>query len=121
VGSADGLVTGEAFSSCHHLSINGGVHLSTNTAPASAGRPKAHWQVLTPVLATKTRTEDGMLHPSWAATFAFPDMAGGCLLRRAGGWFPPLEAGRRGGPPTRAGGRAPALLALRPSKDDEDS
>ena len=28
---------------------------STNTAPASAGRPKAHRQVLTPVLATKTR------------------------------------------------------------------
>jgi hypothetical protein len=27
----------------------------TNTAPASAGRPKAQRQVLTPVLATKTR------------------------------------------------------------------
>jgi hypothetical protein len=33
----------------------GGVHLPTNTAPAGAGRPKAHRQVLTPVLATKTR------------------------------------------------------------------
>jgi hypothetical protein len=52
--------------------------------------------------------------------FAFPGMAGGRLLRRAGGWFPPPEAGRRGGQPTRAGGRAPAHLALRPSKDDED-
>jgi hypothetical protein len=52
--------------------------------------------------------------------FAFPGMAGGRLLRRAGGWFPPPEAGRRGGPPTRAGGRALARLALRPSKDDED-
>jgi hypothetical protein len=52
--------------------------------------------------------------------FAFPGMARGRLLRRAGGWFPPPEAGRRGGPPTRAGGRAPARLALRPSQDDED-
>jgi hypothetical protein len=52
--------------------------------------------------------------------FAFPDMAGGRLLRKAGGWFPPPEAGRRGGPPTRAGGRAPARLTLRPSQDDED-
>jgi hypothetical protein len=52
--------------------------------------------------------------------FAFPGMPGGRLLHRAGGWFPPPEAGRRGGPPTRAGGRAPAHLALRPSQDDED-
>jgi hypothetical protein len=52
--------------------------------------------------------------------FAFPGMAGGRHLRRAGGWFPPPEAGRGGGPPTRAGGRAPARLALLPSKDDED-
>jgi hypothetical protein len=52
--------------------------------------------------------------------FAFPGMAGGRLLRRAGGWFPPPEAGRRGGSPTRAGGTAPARLALRPSQDDED-
>jgi hypothetical protein len=40
--------------------------------PASAGRPKAHRQVLTPVLTTKARTEDGMLHPSWAATVRLP-------------------------------------------------
>jgi hypothetical protein len=52
---ADDLVGGEAFSSCHHLSTDGGVHLPTNTAPASAGRPKAHRQVLTPILTTKTR------------------------------------------------------------------
>jgi hypothetical protein len=45
---------------------------STNTAPASVGRPKAHRQVLTPVLATKARTEDGMLHPGWAATVRLP-------------------------------------------------
>jgi hypothetical protein len=46
---------GEAFSSCHHLSTGGGVHLPTNTALAGAGRPKAHRQVRTPVLAMKTR------------------------------------------------------------------
>jgi hypothetical protein len=50
--------------------------------------------------------------------FAFPGMVGGCLLHRAGGWLPPPEAGRRGGQPACAGGRAPARLALRPSKDD---
>jgi hypothetical protein len=55
VGGADGLVGGEAFSSCHHLSTDGGVHLPTNTAPAGADRSKVHRQVLTPVLATKTR------------------------------------------------------------------
>jgi hypothetical protein len=29
--------------------------------------------------------------------FAFPGMAGGRLLRRAGGWFPPPDAGGRSG------------------------
>jgi hypothetical protein len=47
---ADDLVGRETFSSCHHLSSDGGVHLSASTAPASAGRPKAHRQVLTPAL-----------------------------------------------------------------------
>jgi hypothetical protein len=55
-GDADDLVGGETFSGCHHLSTDGGVHLPNNAAPASASRPKAHRQVLTPVLATKTRT-----------------------------------------------------------------
>jgi hypothetical protein len=55
-GDADDLVGGETFSGCHHLSTDGGVHLPTNTAPASAGRPKAHRRVLTPVLAARTRT-----------------------------------------------------------------
>jgi hypothetical protein len=54
-GGTDGLVGGEAFSSCHHLSTDGGVHLPTNTSPVSAGRPKAHRQVLIPVLTMKTR------------------------------------------------------------------
>jgi hypothetical protein len=102
--SADGvddLVGGETFSDCHHLSTDDDVHLPTNTAPASAGRPKAHRQVLTPVLATKTRTglsqntstaltaydmlwdppvrpatvartEDEMLHPGRAAAVRLP-------------------------------------------------
>jgi hypothetical protein len=48
---ANGLVGGEAFSSCHHLSTDSGVHLPTTTAPANAGRTKVHRQVLTPVLA----------------------------------------------------------------------
>jgi hypothetical protein len=34
--------------------------------------------------------------------FAFPDMAGERLLRRARGWFPPLEAGGRSGTPAHA-------------------
>jgi hypothetical protein len=55
-GDADDLVGGETFSGCHHLSTDGGVHLPTNTAPASVGRPKAPRQVLTLVLATETRT-----------------------------------------------------------------
>jgi hypothetical protein len=40
----------------HHLSTDDRGHLPTNTAPANDGRPKAHRQVLTPVLATGTRT-----------------------------------------------------------------
>jgi hypothetical protein len=48
---------GSLSSSSHHLSTDDSGHLPTNTAPASGGRPKAHQQVLTPVLATRTRTE----------------------------------------------------------------
>jgi hypothetical protein len=40
----------------HHLSTNDSGHLPTNTAPSDGDRPKAHRQVLTPVLATGTRT-----------------------------------------------------------------
>jgi hypothetical protein len=100
-GGIDGVVGGETFSGCHHLSTDGSIHLPTNTAPASAGHPKAHRQVLTPVLATKTRTgpsqntstalaaydmlcdppvqpttvaqtEDEMLHPGQAAAVRLP-------------------------------------------------
>jgi hypothetical protein len=55
-GDTDDLVGGETFSDCHHLSTDDDIHLPTNTAPTSASHPKAHRQVLTPVLATKTRT-----------------------------------------------------------------
>jgi hypothetical protein len=52
--------------------------------------------------------------------FAFPGMAGGRLLRRAGGWFPPLEAGGSETPAHAKAGPGSPRLALRPSKDDED-
>jgi hypothetical protein len=100
-GGIEGVVGGETLSDCHHLSTDDSGHLPTNTAPASAGRPKAHRQVLTPVLATKTRTgsslntstalaaydvlcdppvqsvrvartEDGMLHLGRAAAVRLP-------------------------------------------------
>jgi hypothetical protein len=83
------------------------------------GRSKSHRQVLASVLATKARKRAECCILAGQQQFAFPGMAGGRLLRRAGGWFPPPEARRRGGQPARAGGRAPARLALRPSKDDE--
>jgi hypothetical protein len=41
-GGVGDLVGRETSSGCHHLSTDGGVHLSTNTAPADVGRPKAH-------------------------------------------------------------------------------
>jgi hypothetical protein len=91
---------------------------------ASASPPtltvgKAHRQVLTPVLATKARRRTGCCILAGQQQFAFPDMAGGRLLRRAGGWFPPPEARRGGDQPARTGGRAPAQPGPRPSQDDE--
>jgi hypothetical protein len=50
-GGVGDLVGRETFSDCCHHNTDGGVHLSANTAPAGAGRPKAHRQVLTPALA----------------------------------------------------------------------
>jgi hypothetical protein len=126
-GDADDLVGGKTFSDCHNLNTDGGVHLPTDTAPASAGRPKAHQQVLTPVLATKMRMGPSqntstalaayarVVRPprcGWPPSpgqrtecctlagqqqFAFPGMAGGRLLRRAGVWFPPPDVGGRSG------------------------
>jgi hypothetical protein len=89
-------------------------------SPANAGRPKAHRQVLTPVLATQARKRTECCILAGQQQPASPSMAGGRLLRRTGGWSPPPEAGRGGGRPTRAGGRAPAQPGPRPSEDDED-
>jgi hypothetical protein len=77
-------------------------------SPANAGRPKAHRQVLTPVLATQARKRTECCILAGQQQPASPSMTGGRLLRRTGGWSPPPEAGRGGGRPTRAGGRAPA-------------
>jgi hypothetical protein len=40
----------------HHLSTDDSGHLRANATPANGGCPSAHWQVLTPVLATGART-----------------------------------------------------------------
>jgi hypothetical protein len=40
----------------HLLSTDDSGHLRANATPANGGRPNAHWQVLTPVLATGART-----------------------------------------------------------------
>jgi hypothetical protein len=56
VGGSNHFGRGNLTSGDHHLSTDDSSHLPTNTAPASGGRPKAHRQVLTPVLATRTRT-----------------------------------------------------------------
>jgi hypothetical protein len=55
VGGGNRLGRGSLTYGDHHLSTDDSGHLPTNTAPASGGRPKAHRQVLTPVLATRTR------------------------------------------------------------------
>jgi hypothetical protein len=141
VGGADGLVDGETSSGDHHLSTDDSSHLPTNTAPASGDRPKAHRQVLAPVLAMRTRTgpsqntsttlatydvlcsrrrrEDldvagpcaAQPSPGWRTDsctlarqqqFAFPCMAGGRLLRRAGGCLSLPNAGGRSGLPAHA-------------------
>jgi hypothetical protein len=40
----------------HHLSTDDSSHLHADAAPANGGRPSAHKEVLTPVLATGVRT-----------------------------------------------------------------
>jgi hypothetical protein len=48
---ATALARGSLTYGDHHLSTDDSGHLPTNTAPVNGGRPKAHRQVLTPVLA----------------------------------------------------------------------
>jgi hypothetical protein len=107
-----GLVGGETSSGCHHL----------NTAPASGSRPKAHRQVLTPALATRTRTgpsqnmstalaaydvlcdppvqpaivaraKDGQLHPGRVAAVRLPPH--GWRTPPPHSWRMPLSSERR--------------------------
>jgi hypothetical protein len=120
-GGADSLVGRKAhLSNCHRLSTDGGIHLSAKTAPASAGRPKAHRQVLAPVLATKARTEDGMLHPSWAATVCPPRHGWRMPPPQSWGMVSTTRSWKKRWPADPCRGRAPAQPGLCPSKDDED-
>jgi hypothetical protein len=66
----------------HHLSTDDNGHLHADAAPANGGRPSAHKEVLTPVLATGVRTR-----PSGDADTA---------LRRTTCCAPPGAAGGAG-------------------------
>jgi hypothetical protein len=71
-------------------------------------------------LRSNRRPTGGSPSPAPAATTTAPAPGGRTAAAMASG--PTVgapEAGRGGGQPARAGGRAPARLALRPSKDDE--
>jgi hypothetical protein len=131
---ATALVEATSFGD-HRLSTDDSGHLPTNTAPASGGRPKAHRQVLTPVLATRTRT--GLSQNTRTALAAYDvlcsrrrredlDVAGPRAARLSPGWrtnsctlsrkqqfsFPRMAGGcllRRAGvcpSPLNAGGRS---------------
>jgi hypothetical protein len=86
---------GSLTSGGHHFSTGDSSHLRT-------ARPSPGWRTNS---CTLTRQQQ----------FAFPRMAGGCLLRRAGGCPSPPNVGGRSGPPAHAGGRtqlsAPSSLA----------
>jgi hypothetical protein len=58
VSSAEATTSAVGSLTCggHHLSIDDRDHLRTNAAPANGGRPSAHKEVLTPVLAAGVRT-----------------------------------------------------------------
>jgi hypothetical protein len=119
-GGADDLICGETFSGCHHLSTDGGVHLPTTTAPRAPAAPKCtsrssllssprkrEWdRPRTRVPPSRRTTCCETPRCGWPPSpgqrtecytlagqqqFAFPGMAGGRFLRRAGGWFPPPD------------------------------
>jgi hypothetical protein len=72
---------------------NGGQHFSTgDSIHLRTARPSPRWRTDSYTL---TRQQQ----------FAFPLIAGGCLLRRAGGCPSPLNVGGRSGSPAHAGGR----------------
>jgi hypothetical protein len=92
----------------HHLSTDDSGHLPTNTAPMNGGRPGAHRQVLTPVLATGARTRSSQNTNTALAAYDVlcdPGAAGG--TGRTWTW---LARARRDRHP--CGGRA---AMLRPS------
>jgi hypothetical protein len=53
---ADGLVGGETFSDCHHLSTDDSSHLRASATPTNGGRPSLHRQIPTQVLADRQAT-----------------------------------------------------------------
>jgi hypothetical protein len=53
---------------------------------------------------------------AWQQQFAFPGMAGGRLLHRAGGWFPPPDAEGRSEAPAHADATPPLGALLRPQQ-----
>jgi hypothetical protein len=141
---------GSLTSGCHHLSTDNSGPLPSNTTPANSGRPEAHRQVLTPVLATRTRT--GPSQNTNAALAAYdvlgdppPPIAGGAARTGGGGrqrrqrQSRSCRGARRAVAASATGGerpspqitegrsgplpmqrQAPAQPALRLSKDDEN-
>jgi hypothetical protein len=76
------------------------------------GKPHQRWPPLQhrrqqpPVHGTTVaQMEDGQLHPDQAAVVHLPRIAGGRLLRRAGGCPSPPNVGGRSGSPAHAGSR----------------
>jgi hypothetical protein len=147
-GGTDSAIGGETFSGCHHLSTDDSGHLPTNTAPASGGRPKAHRQVLAPVLAMRTRTGppqntstalaayDMLCDPRCSRPQSPGQRTECCTLARQqqfafhawledassveleDGFLPRMTEEEAGHQPTQR--QAPARLVPRHSKDDED-
>jgi hypothetical protein len=114
----------------HHLSTDDSGHLPTNTAPANGGRPKAHRQVLTPVLTTGTRTGPSQNTSTALAAYNMfcdppmrPTAQGGAGHAAAASATdgerpsPPITEERSGPPPTRR--RAPTRRTLLPNTDGE--
>jgi hypothetical protein len=104
-------------SGCRRRGTDGSDHLPTNTAPAYGVRPKAHRQILTPVLATRTRT--GPSQNTNAALAAYdvlgdPPTVGGAARTSGGGWHRKQRQSRSGRGARRAAA-ASATDGERPS------
>jgi hypothetical protein len=130
-GGADDLVGRETFSGCHHLGTDDDSHLPPTLhqrAPAALKRtgrsslpsspqererdrlrtrvpPSRHTTCCETLQCGRPQSPGQRTERCTLARqqqFAFPHMAGGRLLRRAGGWFPPPDAGGRSGTPAHA-------------------